>query len=197
MMMGMVELVYVYILKKTVHTLNASISLYLFPYDFESIFFEVQYNQNKPIILGVVFRPNYVPRADVDMFISNIIEIQDQISNENKITYLMGDYNINLLNFVTHKTNAFIDNVISQGVIPHVTKPTRITSNSATLIDHLYLNHNHPNYESGIIITDVADHFGIFHIINLVQNNIIYRKVRQLTPEIIASFRNRLHMADY
>ena len=100
------------------------------------------------------------------MFISKIIEIQHKISNENRIAYLMGDYNINLLNFVTHqKTNDFVDNVISQGFIPHITKPTRITSNSATLIVHLYSNHNHPNYESGIIVTDVADHFGIFHII--------------------------------
>lgn len=71
------------------------------------------------------------------MFISKIIEIQDKISNENKTAYLMGDYNINLLNFVTHqKTNDFIDNVISQGFIPHITKPTRITSYSATHIDH-------------------------------------------------------------
>ena len=74
---------------------------------------EVQDNQNKPIIVDVVYRPNSAPRADVDMFISKIIEIQDKISNENKIAYLMGDYNINLLNFVTHqKTNDFVDNVI-------------------------------------------------------------------------------------
>ena len=127
---------------------------------------EVQDNQNKPIIVGVVYRPNSAPRAYVDMFISKILEIQDNISNENKIAYLMGDYNINLLNFIAHqKTNDFVDNAISQGFIPHITKPTRTTSHSATLIDHLYSNHNHPNYESGIIITDVADHFGIFHII--------------------------------
>ena len=54
---------------------------------------------------------------------------------------------------------------LSQGFIPHITKPTRITSNLATLIDHVYSNHNHRNYELGIIITDVADHVGIFHII--------------------------------
>ena len=78
----------------------------------------------------------------------------------------MGDYNINLLNFVTHhQTHDFVDDVISHGFIPHITKPKRITSNSATLIDHLYSNHNHPNYESGIIVTDVADHFGKCHII--------------------------------
>ena len=103
-------------------------------------------------------------------------------------------------NFVTHqKTNDFIDNVISQGFIPHITKPTRKTSYSATLIDHLYSNHTHRNYESGIIITDLADHFGIFHIIYGTPRpqKSVYRQVRQLTPQNIASFRNLLDMADY
>ena len=78
----------------------------------------------------------------------------------------MGDYNINLLNFATYqKTNDFIDSVIAQGFIPHITKATRITSISATIIDNIYSNHIHPNYESGIIVTDIADHFGIYHLI--------------------------------
>ena len=126
----------------------------------------MQANQNKPIIVGVIYRPNSPPRADLDLFMSKILEIHDKISNENKTAYLMGDYNINLLNYDSHqKTNDFIDSVIAQGYIPHITKPTRITHVSATVIDHLYCNHTHPNYESGIIITDVADHFGIFRLI--------------------------------
>ena len=102
------------------------------------------------------------------------------ISNENKTAYLMGEYNINLLNFDRHQeTNDFIDSVIAQGYIPHITKPTRITQVSATLIDHLYSNHTHPNYESGIIITDVADHFGIFHLIyGTPRKKLIYSQVR-------------------
>ena len=120
--------------EKSTYTKREDLAIFIL-HVFESIFFEVQDNQNKPIIVGVVYRPNSAPRADVDMFISKIIEIQDKISNENKIAYVMGDYNINLLNFVTHpKTNDFVDNVISQGFILHITKPTRITSNSATLI---------------------------------------------------------------
>ena len=78
----------------------------------------------------------------------------------------MGDYNINLLHFGTHqKTNEFLDDVISQGFVPNITKPTRITPISATLIDHIYSNHTYANFNSGIIITDVADHFGIFHVV--------------------------------
>ena len=57
----------------------------------------------------------------------------------------MGDFNIYLLiKFATHpKTNDCIDNVIAQGFIPHTTNPARITSTTATVIDHLYSYHTH------------------------------------------------------
>ena len=96
-----------------------------------------------------------------------IIEIQSIIKEENKISYLMGDFNIDLLKVNTHaKTNEFVNDVISQGFLPKITRPTRITPHSATLIDHIYSNDNRPTFQnniSGIIITDVADHFGTFH----------------------------------
>ena len=45
-------------------------------------------------------------------FTRTVLYIQDKISSENKIAYLMGDFNINLLNVATHqKTNDFTDNV--------------------------------------------------------------------------------------
>jgi len=42
-----------------------------------------------------------------------------------------------------------------------ITKPTRITSTSATLVDHIYTNNI---TTAGIIITDLADRFGTFYI---------------------------------
>ena len=62
------------------------------PHVMETIFVEIQYKRSKPIIVGVIYRPNTLPRADLDLFISNLLEIQSKISNENKTSYLMGDY---------------------------------------------------------------------------------------------------------
>ena len=54
---------------------------------------------------------------------------------------MMGDINIDLLKFSTHnKTNEYLDNTFSQGYIPIINKPTRVTPYSATLIDHIYIN---------------------------------------------------------
>ena len=77
----------------------------------------------------------------------------------------MGDFNIDLLKFQTNdKTNDLINCMITTGFLPVITKPSRITDHSATLIDHIYSNNTIHNYISGLIITDVSDHFGTFCI---------------------------------
>ena len=78
----------------------------------------------------------------------------------------MGDFNIDLLKYNSHdKTNNYVDNLFTQGFLPLITKPTRVTSTSATLIDHIYTNNICKASISGIILTDVADHFGIFYCV--------------------------------
>ena len=90
----------------------------------------------------------------------------------------MGDMNIDLLKSNEHgKTNDYVNTIISNGFLPHITKPTRIatinvtmppntTKTSATLIDHIYSNIINSKQISGIIITDVADHFATIHAVS-------------------------------
>ena len=162
------------------------------PHVIESVFFEIQINERKTIIVGVVYRPNTQPRADIDIFMQKIIEIQSIIKEENKISYLMGDFNIDLLKVNIHaKTNEFVNDVISQGFLPKMTRPTRITPHSATLIDHIY--DNRPTFQnniSGIIITDVADHFGTFRIVSKCKQTPVqtYSKIRQMKTDNILKF---------
>ena len=87
-----------------------------------------------------MYRRNTQPRADIDIFMQKIIEIQSTIKEENKISYLMGDFNIDLLKVNLHaKTNKSVNDVFSQGFLPKITRPTRITPHSATLIDHNFI----------------------------------------------------------
>jgi len=99
------------------------------------------------------------------------------------MAYLIGDFNIHLLNFATNlKTNDFIDNVIAQGFIPHIIKPTGITYTTASVIDHLYSNHTHTNYDSEITVTYMTDHFGTFHLVYSIPpvHKVEYKQTRQL-----------------
>lgn len=135
------------------------------PHIFESIFIEITNTQGKNVIVGVVYRPNSGPHADLDIFSYTMQDIMDTIQHENNSCVIMGDMNIDLLKCDNHsKTNEYLDNVITHGFLPVITKPTRICSSTATLIDHIYTNDISSTHHSGIIITDVADHFGTFLI---------------------------------
>ena len=53
----------------------------------------------------------------------------------------MGDFNINILNSQSHQpTNEFINLMLSNSLYPLISKPTRITSSTATLIDNIFTN---------------------------------------------------------
>ena len=45
-----------------------------------------------------------------------------------------------------------------------MTKPTRIAHTSATLLDHIYSNSINDQTINGIVLSDVSDHFGMFHL---------------------------------
>ena len=83
----------------------------------------------------------------------------------------MGDMNIDLLKYHEQsKTNMFTDSLFSSSFIPLITIPTRVSYSSATLLDHIYTNHISPNASSGVVITDLADHYGVFYIANKKKN---------------------------
>jgi hypothetical protein len=61
------------------------------------------------------------------------------IFKENKICYLMGDFNFNLLNHHSHQLTAeFLDIMFGYMFFPLITLPTRITSHTATIIDNIF-----------------------------------------------------------
>ena len=135
------------------------------PHVIETLFIEVKLNETKSVLLGVIYRPNTQPQANINFFTTKLADITAKINIENKESYIMGDFNIDLLKFQRHdNTKHFIESMLRTGHLPVITKPTRITDHSATLLDHIYSNSISINYQSGIIITDVADHFGTFYV---------------------------------
>ena len=74
-----------------------------------------------------------------------------------------GDFNLNLLNCQNHKlTNDFLDTMYSNMFFPLITRPTRITSYNATLIDNIFTNDLDNCSFSGLFFTDISDHLPIF-----------------------------------
>jgi hypothetical protein len=70
---------------------------------------------------------------------------------------------LNLLNYDSHqRTGEFLDIMYSNMFFPLITRPTRITSNSATLIDNIFTNNQDTYSFSGLLFTDISDHLPIF-----------------------------------
>ena len=105
----------------------------------------------------------------MDIFNEKISEMLETIRKEEKFCYLLGDRNINILNYESHRlTGDFVDLLSSYSFLPLITRPTRITASSATLIDNIFTNHieNLDHSTQGLLVTDILDHYPIFHINN-------------------------------
>ena len=75
----------------------------------------------------------------------------------------MADFNINLLKSDTnHQTTDFIHNMFVNAFYPTISKPTRVTKQTATLIDNIITNIHEYSIKSGILYNDISDHFPIF-----------------------------------
>ena len=63
-------------------------------------------------------------------------------------------------------TGEFYDLMTSNSFLPLITRPTRVTATSATLIDNIFSNYleNCSHSMQGLMITDISDHYPIFHV---------------------------------
>ena len=116
--------------------------------------------KEKNIVICCVYRP---PNRNVNDFTSQLEGLLQMFHN--KIVFLAGDMNINILNYAKHTdTNNFVDLLYSKGMYPLITKPTRITSTCATLLDNIFTNEYRLISKSGVLICDVSDHLPVFQI---------------------------------
>ena len=123
----------------------------------------------KNIIVLCIYRP---PRGDSHKFLNEIKTVI--CKNHEKPLFLVGDLNINSLDYWKNPNVRDFINLISQNVFPLVNRPTRVTKISVTIIDHV-LPHTiiDSKVQSGII-TDISNHLVVFAMIktSLVQSNI-------------------------
>ena len=66
---------------------------------------EVVSTSSKNTIVGIIYRPNTQPKADIDVFSQTLYETMDLINSERKFSVIMGDANIDLLKTGIHQKN--------------------------------------------------------------------------------------------
>lgn len=123
------------------------------------------------IILGVFYRTGHTHLKSFLQFFNSALSFLNK-KHKNKSFVLTGDFNLNLLN---HESNTniseFLNAIISEQLFPQITYPTRISANSASLLDLILSNNIHYNNFSGILTDSFTDHYPVFHFCNFSRKN--------------------------
>ena len=129
----------------------------------ENSFIKIKGNK-KAIILGVLYRPPNKDEKDFLKYYSNLITRIER----NKSILLGLDDNLDLLKHHMHKnTQQFLELQMELKTFPCIMRPTRLTANSATLIDNILMSLDlYDKQKSCIIISDLSDHLPCFSIVS-------------------------------
>ena len=103
---------------------------------FEVVTVEILSHRNESVNIGCMYRK---PSSNLTLFNEAFCEYMNILKN--KLLYLCGDYNIDLLKHKSHHgTEIFLNKLFSFGMFPLINKPSRIMQYSSTLIDNIFTN---------------------------------------------------------
>ena len=116
-------------------------------------------NKNKSITVGSLYRP---PNTNDSKFVEEYKCLLSNLYKTSKTKKLIlgMDHNLDFLKHSVHKrTQDFIELNLDNNLLPSITRPTRITKSSATLIDNIIVSQSlRANCKSRIVIDDISDH---------------------------------------
>ena len=110
-----------------------------------------------PISVLSLYRP---PNTNPSQFVKTFETIVKKVRKNSRELIIGLDHNLDFLKSTIHNpTNDFIEKILDLNLLPSITRPTRITKSSATLIDNILVDHKHCEYlDSYVIIDDISDH---------------------------------------
>ena len=85
----------------------------------ESIFIDILNPKRSNIITGCIYKHPSMNLNDFNTkYLNNLL---DKISKEQKSDFLLGNFNVNLLNYNNHNpTNEFLDSLASNSFVPYI-----------------------------------------------------------------------------
>ena len=136
----------------------------------ESIFIEIFLTKSKPVLIGILYRPpdkyDFVNCLERTFSDTNVFESQE--------CYLLGDININLQpkdkeifrhkpantinKEIPHLTRSYLEFCFTHSLEQIITRSTRITDQTATLIDRILTNSPDKVSQSGVIDLGISTH---------------------------------------
>ncbi len=154
---------------------------------------EIQIESKNITLLNIYRSPDYQNNSFLEQF-EKVID-----KSKNRICYILGDANYNLLNLDKHD---YFNLLTAASFKPLITKPTRVTDTNQSLIDHIWTNdlRNDNKTNSNIIITDITDHFPCITTISNPKINMKgYRTIlkRDFSDSAKDKFREEISLAQH
>ena len=170
--------------------------------------------KSKPVTIGVFYRPrNQANFRELILKSCPLLNLKD-----NEI-YLLGDFNINLLqngNYILNRKGM----AVCQGAVHTliykyqefcqvfslkqlITCPTHVTCNTSSLIDHLLTNSSEKIFQSGIIDFGMSDHQLIFCTRKVKRakfnkhNNVFLRSLKHYTVNVFVEKLQKVNFSNY
>ena len=137
--------------------------------DIECVVVEITIRSKKICLISCYRPPN---NSNYDDFQNQLLTKLTKASKTTADVILCGDLNIDLLKIESDASiSNFYDSLSSHSLLPMISKPTRITDDTFSLIDNIFVT-NPSQIHSGILNFDITDHFPIFITYKDFLNNI-------------------------
>ena len=100
--------------------------------DTEVLCLEIINQKSNEIVINTIYRQ---PSGNKENFENYFCNFYEKIKS--RITYVLGDFNLNPLDYDTNcKVKSYCNTIFSHYFIQIINKPTRLTNHNATIIDH-------------------------------------------------------------
>ena len=169
--------------------------------DSEMSYIKITTKLGKSIVVGSLYRsPNSSDSTLLDHVQNIVTKVKSQKNHKQLILGM--DHNFDLLKCDQHRpTKRFLDKMMDLNMLLAITRPTRITSNTATLIDNVFISEQlQRNFDSGLIVEDISDHLPSIVLMKqtqLTDKSPIEFNSRNLTEDRISRIKAELMQVDW
>ena len=159
----------------------------------ENYWIELKCNTDN-VLIGSLYRP---PNTNEKTFMSDYKRLLKQVNSYKGHKIIGMDHNLDFLKCEKHKiTNEFLESNIDTNVLPCITRPTRITKSSATLIDNIFVDTGiNEKCVSSLIVLDISDHLPCLLVIPemyVSEKHPLKKSTRKMTDKIVCKINDEL-----
>ena len=138
----------------------------------ESLWINMENDVIGKLTVGVIYRHPVYDKDSMEKFIESIKNLHRKIISQKQYFFVIGDINIDLLKIEENENSRnYANSLISSSCKCLINIPTRVNIYSATLLVHAYTSLLKNILLSGVLVTDISDHYPIFSLISNAAKN--------------------------